>query len=52
VYLKIDWCRSPILRLNLQPGAEARLLCRPRSSLTAIYRITFGRNNYMRLESI
>jgi hypothetical protein len=50
MYMKIDWCRSRILRMTLDPGAEIRLLCRPRSIFTAFYGITFGRNNYVQLE--
>lgn len=50
VYVKIDWCKSRTLVLSLEPGSEARLRCRPRSALTALYGITFGRNSYIRLE--
>jgi hypothetical protein len=51
VYLKIDWCRSRVLEFNLQEGAKAQLRCWPRGPLSALYGITIGRNNYMRLES-
>jgi len=50
VYLKIDWCRSRTVRVNLEPGSEARLRCRPRSLLAAPYGLTFGRKNYIRLD--
>jgi len=50
VFIGIDWCRSRAVRMDLPPGSEAQLLCRPRSLLTAFYGITFGRKNYVRLE--
>lgn len=50
IYLKIDWCRSRAIRLDLDPGAKARLYCRPRSLLTAFYGISFGRTNYIQVE--
>jgi hypothetical protein len=49
IYTKIDWCRSRKIRLNVNPGSEIRLVCQPRNMLTALYGITFGRNNYIRL---
>lgn len=50
IYLSIDWCRSRPVRLTLDAGSEARILCRPRSVLTGLYGVTFGRNNYMQLQ--
>lgn len=50
IYLKIDWCRSRILRVDVEPGSSVWLRCQPRNPLTAIYGITFGRKNYVRLE--
>jgi hypothetical protein len=50
VYLRLDSGRSRSITLNLEPGSEVRLFCQPRSALTALYRATLGRNNYMRLE--
>jgi hypothetical protein len=50
VYLRIDWCRSRTFKVNLQPGDRANFCCRPRSLLTALYGITFGRKNYIQLE--
>lgn len=52
VYLKIDWCRSRAVTLDLEPGSQAHLRCRPRSLFTAPYGIVFGRENYIRLESV
>lgn len=51
VYLKISWCTSRAVTLNLEPGSEARLRCRPRSLFAAPYGITFGRKSYIQLES-
>jgi hypothetical protein len=50
VYITIDWCKSRAVGLAVDPGAEVRLRCRPRNLLSAIYGVTFGRNNYVRLE--
>jgi hypothetical protein len=50
VFVKIDWCKSRVTQMNLDPGAEARLVCRSRHPLTALYGITFGRDNYVQLE--
>lgn len=52
VYMKIDSGKSRVVELTLQPGDEAKLRCRPRSAFTALWGITFGRNNYVRLERI
>jgi len=49
VYLKLDWCRSKSVRLELEPGEEVELRCKPRSPLTVLYGITLGRKNYMSL---
>lgn len=50
VFLKIDWCRSRVLRLMVDAGSEIRLFCRPRRLLTAFYGLTFGRHNYILIE--
>lgn len=50
IYIEVDWGRSRVVGMSLDPGAEAQLLCSPRTALTALYGITFGRNNYVRLE--
>jgi len=51
VHIEIDWCRSQLALMNLDPGSEGQLLCRPRSLLTAFYGITFGRDTYIHLEA-
>lgn len=50
VYLTLDSARSRAITLDVKAGEEVRLRCRPRSALTALYRILFQRNNYMHLE--
>jgi hypothetical protein len=50
IYLKINWCKSQLVRLDISSGTEVRLVCQPRNILTALYGITFGRNNYIQLD--
>lgn len=50
IFVKIGWCRSRKLQLKVNLGSEARLVCRPRSVVTALYGLTFGRHDYVRLE--
>jgi hypothetical protein len=50
VYLTLDSGRSRAITLDVKAGEEVRLRCRPRSALTALYRILFQRKNYMHLE--
>jgi hypothetical protein len=52
IHVKIDWCRSRTVDLALKPGDETQLICRPRPLVTVIYGVTFGRNNYVRLEEV
>ncbi len=50
VQLGIDWARSPSLTVNVGPGEEIRLLAAPKANpFTALYYITFGRNQYIDL---
>lgn len=49
--LKIDWCRSRLLRFDLKPGDEIHVYCRPRWLLTALYAVAFARNDYMQIET-
>lgn len=52
IYLKIDWCRSPTITLELAPKEETRLMCAPNANpLTLEYYITFARNRYIKLRS-
>jgi hypothetical protein len=50
IFLKINWCKSRSVTLDLASDSQAQFYCRPRNPLTALYGVTFGRNNYMRLE--
>jgi hypothetical protein len=44
-HLKIAWCRSPKLKLDLTDGKTVVLECRPNSNaLVWPYWVTFGRN--------
>ena len=52
IYIRLDSGRSRSIILKMKPGSEVHLRCRPRSALTALYRATLGRNNYMRLEVV
>lgn len=52
IFLRIDWCRSRILRIDASSESDIRLCCRSRSVLTIFYGITFGRDNYVQLEAI
>lgn len=50
VFLKVDWCRSDMLEVDLTAGEIAKLVCRPRSGIfTDLYWITFGRRRYISL---
>jgi hypothetical protein len=51
--LAVDWCRSPIVRLDLMAGQEARLRCWPKANpLTGLYRATLGWATYIGLEVV
>jgi hypothetical protein len=51
VRAKIDWAYSPELSVDVPPGGEAHLHCRPRGNLlTVMYYATIGRKRYLRLE--
>jgi len=51
IFIKIDWCRSRVVQMALSPESEAHFVCRPRSVVTALYGITFARDNYVHLEA-
>lgn len=50
IQLRIDWCKSRPIEMDLSLGQEAQITCRPRTILTVFYGVTFGRDNYMQLE--
>lgn len=49
-HLRIDWCKSRPVKLNLALGQVALITCRPRSLFTALYGVTVGRNDYIQLD--
>jgi hypothetical protein len=52
VFVRIDWCRSRVVTLNMAPDSEKKLYCRPRSPLTAFYGLIFARNDYVQLDAV
>jgi hypothetical protein len=53
VCLKIDWCRSPSVRVTLGVGESVELTAAPNAHpLTVLYYITLGRKQYIRLAPI
>jgi hypothetical protein len=50
VRLRLDWCRSEPVSVDLTAGGEARLSCRGRNPLHFLYWATLGRNRYIVLE--
>ena len=53
VCIKIDWCRSPKLQVDVLGPQDVELICGPSgSSFSALYAIIFGRNNYIKLSSV
>lgn len=50
VFLKVDWCRSEPLVVEVAKGETATLRCAPRANLlTDLYWITLGRKRYIEL---
>jgi len=52
VYLKLDWCRSQKIAVEVGPGETARFRARARNPWGAIYWVSFGCRNYMKFELI
>lgn len=52
VYLKLDWCRSQKIGVEVGPGETARFSARARNPWGAIYWVSFGFRNYMKFELI
>lgn len=53
IFMKIDWCRSEKVNLQLAAGEIAEFRCAPRPNLiTGFYWITFGRHRYIVLDRI
>jgi hypothetical protein len=50
VCLRIDWCRSPSVRVRLGIGESVELSAGPNAHpLAILYYLTFGRSRYIRL---
>ncbi len=50
LYLKIDWCRSPILSIDVRPNEDLELECHPNATfLTLLPMVTLGRKRYIDL---
>jgi hypothetical protein len=52
IFMKIDWCRSRLIRKDLAPGSELRIRCWPRSLFTAFYAVAFARDDYVQVEEL
>lgn len=49
LHLKIDWCRSERLALDLAPGETAVIECEARNPWQALYWVSFGCRRYVKL---
>lgn len=49
-HLRIDWCRSRKVELNLAPGEEVHLNCHARSAWLVLFWATLGRSRYVALQ--
>jgi hypothetical protein len=52
IFMKIDWCRSEKVILDLVPGQKAFLDCSARNPFTGLYWITFGRRRHIKLTRV
>jgi hypothetical protein len=53
VFLKIDWCRSPKLNVDVADGGRANVTCVPSGTIwTAIFAIVFKPTSYIRAELV
>ena len=53
VCLKLDWCRSPSVRVALGAGERVELAAAPNAHpLAVLYYATFGRKRYIRLDRL
>lgn len=50
VQIRIDWCSSPTVRVEVPPSGVAALECGPGSPVP-FYNITFGRKKYVSLRA-
>lgn len=50
VYLKVDWCQSQVLSIDVRPDENAELGCRPAATFRSLLlMITVGRKRYIDL---
>lgn len=49
IFLMIDWCSSQHLTIDIDPGEEIKLICQGENALFALYNVTYGANNYIKL---
>lgn len=54
LHLRIDWCRSPSVDLDLSAAQEVHIRCWPngRPTLKLFYWVTFGRSRYIGIELV
>jgi hypothetical protein len=53
LFLKVDWCRSEKIILQLNAGQTVIFRCAPNANLfTEFYRISFGRHRYIKLTRV
>jgi hypothetical protein len=53
VQLKIDWCRSQAIPVQVPPGGEARVRCRGNASpFTILWYMTAKSNDYIGVEQV
>ncbi|HEU5381738.1 MAG TPA: hypothetical protein VFV38_40475 [Ktedonobacteraceae bacterium] len=49
VFLTIDWASSQRLSLTLAPGKQINLVCQAKNPLLAVYNVTAGSKDYIKL---
>jgi hypothetical protein len=53
IYMKISWCRSPVVRINVSPGDVIRLHCAPGGPATeALGDVLVGSKGYISLTRV
>jgi hypothetical protein len=53
IFMRIDWCTSPTMHLDVRPGDYIQLWCAPGGSATAgLAQVVVGSRSYIRLGRI
>ncbi len=54
VFLKIDWCSSPLFTVNIAAGEEVKLICKGKllAALLWPYFVTFGCRRWIKLYQV